>query len=137
MKRDAIRTTHGFTLVELLTVIVIVGVLTLAGTAVISMPLESARTREGRHFMQRIEDDVVAFMQSDPVFVEEEFRGFSGYRQSLEFYDINTLTFDITNGGPATGDTITISPKGTYDAMVITSTYDATTFEWEQTTSEP
>jgi len=126
---------RGFTIIELMTVVVLVGVLTLAGTAVISMPLESARTREGKLFMKRIEDDADAFMQQQTVFEEQAFRGYSGYRQSLEFYDITTMVFNISDNGPLDGDTITISPKEQFDAKVVTSTYRASDFEWVQTTN--
>jgi|GEM_PF-2925975 len=102
--------------------------------ASISMDLESARTREGKLFMNRIEDDANAFMQQHSVFEENAFRGYSGYRQSLEFYDIDTLVFNISDNGPLDGDTITISPKDQSDAKDITSTYNASDFEWVQTT---
>ena len=119
------RSTRGFTFIELLMAVSIVGVLSIAGVSGFGRSLVTQREKEGRMFMATVEDLLVSYMQVNGTFNKDAFVKWAGYRKKLENYNVNGMEFVITANGPNPGDYFTLPSKDVTRADDLVTEFDA------------
>ncbi len=119
----------GFTLMEMMLVVAIIGILSVAGTVGFGAMIERSKEKEGRMFLQYISDEVTTYLQFSPTFDADDFKVFSGYREDLQFYDAATgLSFSFDGAALTNGGTITLA--GTDGAPSMQAVYVEASSSW-------
>ncbi len=121
---------NGFTLLELLVVIIIVGILAVVGAAVFTGPIDDVKKQEGEQYLKHLTEELNSYVIEEPTFVANDFESRRGIRQSLDYYDKTTLTYtNIQNPLDATS-LIQIQPKVGGNLPNLQAVYDPVTFSW-------
>lgn len=137
---------RAFTLIELLMVLVLAGLLAVAGASQIMSDPRNSREREGRAFLRHLADQIGVYMNQsgpsaptvpigDDQTLLNNFRSFAGFRTDLEYYNTTAgptgLSINVRVNGPlatAPADHIIIRPKDPTKARTLTATYNGTTW---------